>query len=235
MSRFSLGKKWGLTPSRDGGSPGGLGDLGGNLLLEWGRGRLLMWTAFHTLSWVPFPPFFPPVFPPCRPSPYATQASPGPQSCCPLLYFSSFPECASPSPFTCCTSPDPGHQVKIPKCVLPCSLFCFYWSKMIFFSEPSFFNWKKLWQNTQNIKFKLKLFLNVHVSGTDHPSTSELSSFCKTETLSMLNSSRFLLPPPYPCLPPCCFLSLWIWLIIPHKWHHTILIFQGLAYFTQIH
>lgn len=162
-----------------------------DLLLEWGRGRLLMWTVFHTLPWVPFPPFFPPIIPPCRPSPPATQASPGPQSCCLLLYFSSFLECVSPSPFTCWISPDPGHQVKIPKYMLTCGLFCSYWSKMIFFfSEPNFFNWKKKsWQNTQNIKFELKLFLNVHVSGTDHLPTSELSSFCKSETLSMLNSS----------------------------------------------
>lgn len=155
----------------------------------WGRGRLLMWTVFHTLPWVPFPPFFPPIIPPCRPSPPATQASPGSPVMLPSLVLFFFPGMCFSLTFHCWISPDPGHQVKIPKYMLTCGLFCSYWSKMIFFSESNFFNWKKSWQNTQNIKFKLKLFLNVHVSGTDHHPTSELSSFCKTETLSMLNSS----------------------------------------------
>lgn len=155
MSRFSLGKKWGLTPSRGGGSPGGLGDLGGIFSLsEEGAGswyeqsstlspgylfpRSFLLSSLHAghphqlprLPQVPRHAAFSCTFLPSRNVllPHLSPAGP------PLTLDikSRYPNVCSPVAFSALTDP-----------------------KWFFFPEPNFFNWKKSWQNTQNIKFKL--------------------------------------------------------------------------------
>ena len=155
----------------------------------WGRGRLLMWTS-STLSPGCLSPHSFLLSSRHASHPHQLPRLPrGPQSCCLLLYFYSSWNVLLPhlspagSPLTL------DIKSRYPNICSPVAFSALTDTKWFFFSESNFFNWKKSRQNTQNIKFKLKLFLNVHISGTDHPPTSELSSFCKTETLSMLNSS----------------------------------------------